>query len=111
MSYTAADIDQIVDGFNVDKPWVFFYNCLKVAPWAQLDGIGKAVFVQEQEEVRDYFNEGSIYFVFKVTDPAGVERYFRKSGQYSSYEQAQYYGKLEEVKAAKVQRLVWESVR
>lgn len=111
MSYTASDIDKIVDGFKIDKPWVFFYNCLKVAPWTQLDGIGQAEFVQEQEEERDYWNEGSIYFVFKVTDPTGAERYFRKTGEYSSYEKAQYYGKLEEVKAAKVQRLVWENLK
>ncbi|WP_099021226.1 hypothetical protein [Mycolicibacterium palauense] len=88
-----------------------FYEALLGQESVRIDGIGWAFFEQEQEENRDYWDEGDTYLVFRVEGFDGSRTFWKWPGYYSSYAgYSLFYGGPKEVKPAKVQRTIWEAV-
>ncbi|AUE23528.1 hypothetical protein SEA_TONIANN_18 [Gordonia phage Toniann] len=70
----------------------------------EIPGVGIATLVE------DFGGEGQgdkLWFVFKITDANGGERYFRKSGWYQSYSGGEYDGPTVEVEPAEKTITVW----
>jgi hypothetical protein len=73
----------------------------------QLEGIGDAVFV---ESTGGHEDDGSYMdVVFKIKD-GERDRFFRKIGTYDSWDSPEWDGAFEEVREAKVSKIVWENV-
>jgi hypothetical protein len=64
--------------FKYSKVW---QKRFEIEPGVDLPGIGRAAYV-EQLQGRDE----DVWFIFRVTDVDGEERYFKRQGYYDSYE-------------------------
>ena len=76
-------------------------------PGVAIPGIGQAVAVDRfggEGEGDDY------WFVFKVTEPNGNERIFKRNGWYASYDGGYYEGPTEEVVEGEKVIRVWEKI-
>ena len=108
-NYTVADLDSAIAGFATEEAgWSGLVDRLVGGP-VNIPGIGMATHVDNQEEERNYYNEGNLWVVISVEDNRGT-RYFRREGHYSSYDGGKYYGPTTEVKKGKIVRVNWERV-
>lgn len=72
-----------------------------------IPGIGRAELLEQ------YGGEGQgddLWQVFKVTDPEGNERIFRRTGWYASYSGGDYDGPTEAVKGVEKVITVWQPI-
>ncbi|MBO0676910.1 hypothetical protein JRC04_05495 [Mycolicibacterium sp. S2-37] len=111
MTYKIEDVRRAILNYDAPSEAAFFRLLLLNAEAVKLGDLGYAFIVQEQEEERGYYNEGPLYYVFKLVDADRNERFFKVDGNYTSYDGAEYYAhNLVEVQPAPVQRVTWAAI-
>lgn len=90
--------------------WCFFYKALLNKEAVELPGIGYAYYADADVESKNYWEEGDIWFVFKVTQAGRPDRFFRRSGYYSSYGGREFDGGTTEVTGRQVIKTEWSEV-
>lgn len=115
MSYTADDVERLVENCDADSDdgffWVSTYDGYNERPieeddWAELGWSGGRVRINgvdyEWKAVEDKGGEGQGEYraiVFSITDSSGYARLFRKEGYYQSYDGTTWDGEFSEVEA------------
>lgn len=115
MSYTARDVESLIENYDVDGDdgffWVSTYDgrrehLIEEDDWSELGWHGGRVRINgvdyEWENVADKGGEGQGEYraiVFSITDSSGDTRLFRKEGYYQSYDGSTWDGDFSEVEA------------
>lgn len=121
MSYDIDKLNQAVndaygdfdfsDNGDYNRPysrdaWGALYLDLLNKEAVKIPDIGWAHYADADVE-SDYYTEGDIWFIFKVHEKNGTERFFRKAGFYSSYDGRQFDHITEEVAGRQVIKTEW----
>lgn len=109
MSYTIDDVRRTIVAFKAPDQADFFRLSLLNNESVRFGDLGWAYYVQEEER-DDYFDEGDLYFVFRIEVSDSI-RYFKIEGWLSSYSGSSYHlHSLREVQPAKQLRYTWVNV-
>lgn len=127
MTYAIADLDKLITTqYGDDVPysggssypedetetdaWCMLYKALLNNEALPLPGLGYAYLADADVDGKDYWTEGEIWFVFKVTAADQPVRYFRRVGYHSSYEGRHFDGPTTEVAGTPVIKTNWSNV-
>ena len=96
------------------EAWNDFYTGVLNQEVVSIPGIGHCFYVDSNTNVvRDsygYVLDGDVWFVFKVVDFTGAERWFKRAGYADSYSGFHWDGPTYEVTPAKVEVTEWKVV-
>jgi hypothetical protein len=107
--FRRSDVELACLKYEDEEEMYDFFDGIKEKKQIQLEGIGLAEYVEDHRPEREWADDDVdgeyIDVIFKIGD-----RYFRKSGTYSSWDSDEWDGPFEEVTPAKVQRTEWVNV-
>jgi hypothetical protein len=89
--------------------WGAFYKDLLKHEALPLPDIGYAYLLDSTVETKGYWDEGNMFFVFRITSANQPERIFRMNGYHSSYDGRVFDGHVEEVEGRQVVKYEWST--